>query len=124
MSDLDDAYWAAAEQGQLVLQRCDDCGTYQFPPYKLCSTCLSDNVSWVQASGRGRIWSWIRMHQVYYPAFKDEIPYNVALIALEEGPMVMSRIVNAGDRTAACDDPVQVTFQQRGEATLPVFELA
>ncbi len=123
MSEVSDQYYAYAQESKLMLQRCGDCGTYQFPPFERCTTCLSRNLSWVEASGKGTVWGSIRMHQVYYADFKDEIPYTVSLIALEEGPMLMSKVVNAGEGLPECDESVTVSFLRRGEQNLPVFEL-
>lgn len=121
---LDDEYWQACNRRELRLQRCTDCQTWRFPASAFCPECLSQAYDWELASGRGTIWSWIRMHRPYFPALKDRLPYNVALIKLDEGPRMMSTIVGAsGD--LRCDTPVVVDFEPiQGSDLLPVFRLA
>lgn len=102
-------YWDGLSKHELRLQCCDDCGTFRFPDAGICPSCLSDRAKWKAVSGRGVLWSWIIMHQQYYPAFADELPYLVAFIQLEEGPFMMSTL--AGDKTELrCDMPVRVVF--------------
>jgi uncharacterized OB-fold protein len=77
---------------------------------------------WVRVSGRGNVWSWIVMHQQYFKAFKDEIPYNVAFIQLEEGPLMMSTVVGVPTGALRCDMPVEVFFEDATEdISIPKF---
>ena len=118
-------YWDAAKAHEFVLQKCLDCGNIQFPPAGVCSNCLSDNLGWVKASGRGKVWSFNVFHQVYWPAFKDEVPYNVAWIELEEGPMIISHLVGIKNEDIQVDMPVVVVFDDITEEwTLPKFKPA
>ena len=125
-------YWDGSRRHELLLQRCTACSRYRFPPSERCAQCLSDASEWAPASGRGKVWSWIRMWQRYFPAFDDERPYVVAYIELEEGPRLMSTIVECDPEAIRCDMPVEVTFDDvtdlaggfRGScesATLPVL---
>jgi hypothetical protein len=87
--DRDSApFWEGVRQGELRLQRCNRCGRRRWPPRAVCNACHSFEASWVQASGRGRVVSWVRTHQVFLPAFRDEVPYTVIQVALEEQPDV------------------------------------
>ena len=78
-------YWEAAKRQEFVMQRCDDCARLRFPPTTSCWSCLSPNTTWAALSGRGTVWSYILMHQLYYPAFADELPYSVAVIETGRG---------------------------------------
>jgi uncharacterized OB-fold protein len=73
-------------------------------------------------SGRGRVFSYVVFHQVYHAAFKGDVPYNVALVALDEGPFMFSNIVGIPDEAIRCDMPVTVVFDRVTDAiTLPRF---
>jgi uncharacterized OB-fold protein len=85
-------YWAGLRDGKLLVQRCVDCGTHQLYPRDRCLTCRG-SVEWVEASGRGSVYSYTVIRQNYARPFRDWIPYVVALIDLEEGPRVMSNVV-------------------------------
>lgn len=112
-----------AAEGVLAVQRCEDCGALFFPPSTNCPQCLSTSLVWQPVSGRGRVWSWIVMHQPYLPSFQDEIPYVVAMIDLDEGPSLMSTLVDIPRDKIAVDLPVQVRFEPFGTEgrPLPVF---
>src|SRR3954452_5094622 len=85
--------YEGAKRYELLLQRCSVCHTWRFPPSERCPNCLSTEYAWEAASGRGRVWSWIVMHQRYYAAFESDLPYNVAYIVLDEGPKLMTNLV-------------------------------
>ena len=115
-------FFEGAKQGELRLQRCTSCGHHWFPPSDNCPSCLSFDFEWVTLSGHGRIWSWIVMHQRYFKGFEDDIPYNVAFVELEEGPFLMSTIVDVPFDQIRCDLPVEVVFEDATEEiALPKF---
>ena len=79
-------FWEGVRAGELRLQRCDRCGAWRFPPREVCWNCHSVESTWIATSGRGRVTSWIRNHQIFMPAYRDEVPYTVVQVALEEQP--------------------------------------
>lgn len=118
-------FWEAARRHELRVQRCTTCGHRWLPPSDRCPACLSKAYEWALASGRGKVWSWIVMWQRYFPAFEAEIPYNVAYVELEEGPRLMTNLVNCDPATIRCDMPVEVVFEDvTDEITLPKFRPA
>jgi hypothetical protein len=122
INDENRPYWEAARRHELVLQKCLDCGQFRFPPARVCPRCLSMNDEWARVSGQGRVYTWTVFHQVYHPAFKDDVPYNVAVIRLDEGPQLISNIVNCKNEDIQMDMPVEVVFDDvTDEVTLPKF---
>ncbi|MCU1524699.1 MAG: hypothetical protein JWO18_1593 [Microbacteriaceae bacterium] len=112
-----------AREGILRVQTCTDDGGAWYLASSNCPVCLrEDTVRWIDASGRGTVWSWIRIHQPYMPTFKDEIPYTVAYIRLEEGPLLMSTLQGIADEDVVCDMPVEVVFVPYGEDATPMPE--
>ena len=67
---------------ELVVQKCDDCGTFQWGPEWICHTCRSFNVGWVQVEPTGKIYSWERVWYPVHPAVAESLPYVVALVEL------------------------------------------
>jgi uncharacterized protein len=102
-------FWDGCAAGELRLQQCDQCRTHRFPDGPVCPRCLSGASRWQPVSGKGTLWSWLRMHQRYFPAFADEVPYLVAYIKLAEGPFMVSALVEEPERLAV-DLPVQAVF--------------
>ena len=115
-------FFAAAREQQLVVQRCGGCGALRFPPREICSTCLSTEASWQPVSGRGEIFSFNIMHQIYHPGFAAEVPYAVVVVRLEEGPKITSNLVGCPVDAITVGMPVEVIFERLSpEVTLPKF---
>ena len=110
-------FWEAAAKGELRMQRCGDCGQVRFPPAVLCARCLSERSEWVVLSGRGTVYSWIVVHQSQHPAFNADVPYNVAIIELEEGPRLHTNIVECSNERIHIGMPVEVVFHKVSDDT-------
>ena len=117
-----EAFWQGCRDGVLLLQRCRGCGNVQYYPRSVCAACLSSDLGWRRASGRGRIHSFTTVHRATGPAFEDDLPYVVAVIELEEGPRMVSRITGGDPARLAVDLPVEAAFERvSDEFVLPVF---
>lgn len=117
-------FWEGTRTGELRLQRCDDCDHVYFPPRPFCPGCSSRAVSVFTASGRGALASYV-ISERPHPAFEG--PYAIALVELEEGPRMMSNIVDCPQTPDALvlDMPLQVTFETLSdEISLPLFRPA
>jgi uncharacterized OB-fold protein len=122
VTDENRPFWEAAKRGQLLLQRCRDCGAYRHPASLLCPECNSMAFDWETVSGRGKVYSFVIFHRAYHPAFADELPYAVACIELQEGPRLMSNVIGIPPEQVRCDMPVEVTFEEISEEiSLPKF---
>lgn len=114
-----DPFWMGARDHKLLIQQCGSCGNRRFPPMPACPQCLSSDLQWTPASGRGRVESVITFHQQYWPDRSP--PYDVMLIALEEGPLMMSNTVE-GHPLPRVGDEVKVLFEARADGSvIPQF---
>ncbi len=117
-------YWEGLTQGELRIQRCNTCSRAVFYPRAICPHCFSDQLSWIVASGKGTIYSYTVAHQAF-GAFAAEAPFIIAIIELEEGVRMMTRIIDTQRERVRVGAPVQVTFEPVGEQfTLPYFRLS
>jgi uncharacterized OB-fold protein len=117
-------FWDGTRAGELRLQRCDARGHVYFPPRPFCPTCGSQSVTVFNASGRGTLHSYV-IHHRPVPGFTP--PYAIAVVALQEGPKMMTNIVDCPQTPEALklDMPLEVTFQAQNETiTLPFFRPA
>ena len=116
-------FWDGTAAGELRLQRCRPCDAHYFPPRIFCPRCLSDDVVWEPVSGRGTLHTYVINHR---PAPGWTEPYAIAVVELEEGPRMMTNIVGIENtpENLVLDMPVQVTFEQRDDVAVPVFEPA
>ncbi len=112
-------FWQAAKEGRLALRFCRACERYHHYPRQLCPFCISDDVEWRSASGGGRI----HAHTVMRRA---PVPYAVAYVELDEGPLMLTNIVRCDLDALRIGDRVQLCFDLFGDdgAALPVFTRA
>lgn len=122
VSEVNRPYWDAARRHELVLQRCQECGHYRYPPGDTCPRCLSDRLAWVKVSGRGSIYTWVVFHQVYHQAFANDAPYAVVVVQLEEGARLVTNLVDCQTEDIEIGMAVEVVFDDvTEEITLPKF---
>ena len=115
-------YWEYAAKRELRMQKCKSCGHLRFPPSVICPRCWSQESEWTKLSGRGRVWSWVIFHQAFYPGYADDVPYNTAIIQLEEGPSLHTNVIGCRNQDIYIGMPVEVVFEQvTDEVTLPKF---
>jgi hypothetical protein len=122
-SPLSQPFWDGTREGKLLLQRCGDCGAYRWTPQYLCRDCHSEDYDWVDTSGRGTLYSWSVVYRPPLPAF--EPGYVLAVVELNEGPLMLTNLVDCQPETLAIGMPVQVAFERASEEiTLYRFRLA
>jgi uncharacterized OB-fold protein len=117
-------FWQGTQAGELRMQRCNDCAEVYFPPRPFCPGCASKNVEVFAASGRAQLYSYV-INQRPHPAFDG--PYSIAVVELEEGPRMMTNIVNVAQTPEALqlDMALEVIFEPLTEdITLPYFQPA
>ncbi len=105
-------YWAALKEGRLAFQSCAN-GHRWLPPRTACPRCLSTDLAWTTAAGTGRIVSWVVYRVAFHPAFADRLPYNVAIVELDEGPRLVTN-VNAPPEALTADACVRVAIETEG----------
>ena len=118
-------FWEALDRGELHFQRCAECRSAWLPARSECPRCLSPEWSWERASGAGRLVSWVVYHRAYHPAFADRLPYNVAIVELEEGPRLITNIsgVRGGEGLRA-DMRVRLGVEREHDVPLARFTVA
>jgi uncharacterized protein len=123
ISSLNHPYWEGLRRRELRLQKCDACGKVWYPPSPLCPGCWSRKFSWTRLCGRGRVNSWVVFHQSYYRGYDNELPYNVAEVELEEGPRLLTNLVEVGNAEIRAGMAVEIVFDDvTDEITLAKFK--
>jgi uncharacterized OB-fold protein len=116
-------YWEGLKQHELRIQRCRDCNRAYFYPRPFCPQCFSWNVEWFTASGKARLHTYEIVHRAA-PAFAPDAPYVLAVVELEEGPRMMTNLVDVTPDPAKLplDMPLEIVYDQvSNEITLPKF---
>lgn len=118
-------YWTSAREHALKLPFCVSCDAAFYPPQSRCPRCLKEAVEWRLVSGRATVYSWVIVHQVYDQSFAGRIPYVVAAVELEEGPRLITNIVNCDPALVRADMPVRIVYSDvTDDVTLVQFEPA
>jgi uncharacterized OB-fold protein len=118
-------YWDHCRRGQLLVQKCDICGEYQFYPRGICANCWSNDIQWITSSGKGTVWTFTVTYQNGTTGFAEDVPYVLALVELEEGVRMFTNIVECDPRSVTIGMPVEVTFvQATNQISVPYFKPA
>lgn len=108
-------FWEAAEQARFLLKTCSDCNRAHWYPRVICPLCGSGNTLWKEVSGVGTIYT-------FSVVARAEPPYVLAYVQLQEGPIIMTNIVDSNFDNLKIGNPVQVKFQATKEGRhMPVF---
>lgn len=115
-------YWDGLNEGKLMLQRCAECGKVRHYPRPVCDSCWSMKVEWVQASGLATIHSWTVCHHPFLPGFKQDLPYILVTVDMEEDVRLNAQARGLNLGAVHIGMPVRIGFEQVTEAlTLPVI---
>ncbi|MEZ5736401.1 MAG: OB-fold domain-containing protein [Novosphingobium sp.] len=120
--DLDnEAFWTGGKNGELLINRCDDCGYYVHPPTGFCPSCESRDVRPQPVSGRGEIITMTVNYRAWFPDMP--VPYVVAMVAIEEQQDVrlITNIVDCDPLSVKIGDKVRVRFEQVEDLWIPLF---
>jgi uncharacterized protein len=114
-------YWEGTRRHELLVRRCRSCGKHHFYPRDFCPSCFSYDIEWTQTKGRGIVYSFTICHRPA-PGFEKDVPYNLAIIELDEGVRMMSTIVDCAPDEIRIGMAVKVIFDDvTPQVTLPKF---
>jgi uncharacterized protein len=122
VEDESRAFWDAAHAGRLLIASCRSCGIVHHYPRPFCPSCWSDDVALIEASGRATLYTYSTVYRNELPPFSDRVPYVAAVVELEEGPRLMTNIVDCDPGALRIGMALRVTFQELSpEISAPVF---
>lgn len=113
----DKIFYDALKNGAFRIQRCAACSRHVFYPRMLCNHCGSPELAWVDASGNGTVYSTTVVRRK--PEAGGDI--NIALIDLEEGVRMMSRVDGVAPQEVRIGMPVKAEIVIENERALLVF---
>ena len=105
-------YWDGLKERRLLLQQCGNCGLVRHYPRPMCDACHSLEVRWIESSRQGRLYAWTEVHHPFVPGFRDEIPYVMATVELEEGVRLQCQMLGAEAAALRLDLPVEIVFRE------------
>lgn len=90
--DAERYFWELVGRGELSLQRCKSCDEWVSPPSFCCPNCLGRQLAWERVEGLGTVWSFTVYYHAFAPQLIERVPYNVVLVELSEGPLLMGNV--------------------------------
>lgn len=116
------AFFDSIDGGTFALPRCAACEAVFLYPRSVCPMCMSGDIGLAEASGRGVVESFVVNHRAA-PGFEEDGDYVLALVRLEEGPIMMANVLTDDPDSVTVDAPVVVTFESRGDRQIVQFTL-
>lgn len=113
-------YWTGLREHRLMMQRCESCGYIRARHSWICPECLSGDYTWATMSGAGSVQTfvWYLRHMHPVPAeITREVPYNVAVVELEEGPRLMTNVIEVEFGELRVGDEVHVRFVDQDDGS-------
>jgi len=115
-------FWAFTANGELMLRICNACGNKMYYPRVLCTKCMSLDLGWEPVSGRAVVHAFTIIYRPPSPVFLAEVPYILMIAALEEGPRLMSNLIDCPHDMISIGMPVELYLEPAGEGiSLPKF---
>lgn len=106
-------FWDYISKGDFRMQQCSSCNEFRYPPSRICPNCSSEQYLWEAISGKGEVFTWTILNKAYHPFYENKVPYNIAVIKLDEGVHFLSNV--------ECD-PKQLKIGMRVKAVLRDLE--
>jgi uncharacterized OB-fold protein len=114
-------FWEATRHHKLMLQRCEKGHVFYYARTH-CPECLSTRLEWIEATGKGRIYSYTVARRPQSPDFAEDVPYIVVAITLDEGPRMTSLLVEADPDNVQVEGPVELVWDDiEGGYAMPYF---
>jgi uncharacterized OB-fold protein len=108
-------WWEAVGEGRLMLRTCAACGRAHFYPRPICPLCGSAETAWLTCAGGGEIYA-------FSVTRRADPSYCIAYVQLDEGPIMLTRIVDADFDTVRIGQRVTLSMRPGiGGATVPMF---
>ncbi len=116
-------FWDGCANGVVRYQRCGRCTAVQLIPRSLCANCQHDALDWHDATGLGTVLSHTTVHRAPTPAFREDAPYVIALIDMDEGFRLMTNVAGGASALVAIGSRVRIGFRQVEGFALPHAEV-
>ena len=119
-------FWSGTKDKKLKYQQCDSCETVVFYSRRHCTGCTSGNLVWKEASGKATLYTYSIVRQSYHRFFRNQVPYAVAWIDLDEGPRIQSNIVGVEDpiNDVKIGMKLEVEWEEHEDLSIPLFKPA
>ncbi len=117
-------HWRTRNQRySLTGEVCETCGDKIFPPRDICPECDAPAKTPFTFSGRGKVYSFSTVYNAP-EGYEENLPYTVALVKLDEGPMVTAQLADVAPDEVEVGMPVEMVtrkLRQEGDRGIVVY---
>jgi len=122
LADAIQVHYDGLARDELLITRCTACDRHQFPPRAVCYGCSSaGTLEWVRAEGAGEVWSFVTFHKAYFAPEVRTVPYDVAVVELDEGPRIVTSLSGFEDDEVGVGLRVQAGYWHHSDQHLVTF---
>lgn len=107
-------YFEGLREGRIAVRTCADCDARQWPPRELCSNCQGSNFTSSDAPIVGEVYTYTVMYRAFHPWFKDQLPYGVVVVEVDEGIRIIGRYAGADPDRLECGQRMEAVFDDLG----------
>jgi len=116
-------FWEGCNEGRLLMQYCDHCTKLNWFPRSYCAHCGAEDFTWKEVAGTGILETYSVVYRPMNEAWASEVPYVLAIVRLDEGVRMVTRILCEKGTEPHMDARVKVRFVPVGEGfQVPFFE--
>ncbi|MBL4681576.1 MAG: OB-fold domain-containing protein [Pseudomonadales bacterium] len=115
-------FWAGTKEKEFRYQQCDNCQKIIFYPRRTCTGCTNSQLIWKVSNGLGKIYTFSIVRLSYHPFFKQQLPYVVAWIDIDEGPRILSNVVGCDAEDVKIGTEVKLEWEIHENLNIPLFE--
>lgn len=108
-------FWDGCAAGELRVQRCEVCGSRQFPPRARCLACGGAELDWQAVEPAGEVHSFTVVHRAPSAAFRPDVPYVVALVDVAPRARLMMNLVDVDEDQVRIGMQVRIGFESRND---------
>lgn len=122
IDSLNEPFWDACREGRLSAQRCTSCERLRYPISPVCPHCMGREWTWDSLQGTGTVYTFVVFRHAYNDAWRERVPYTVAIVELDEGIMMIGDVARVSPEEVSVGMPVRVDFEPvTPEVTIPRF---
>ena len=116
------SFWRATNSHEFRYQQCRDCSCVVWHPRAHCTNCGGRDLQWQVSAGKGAVYSYSIVRQSYHPFFRNQAPYVVAFVDLDEGPRFLTNLVGVDDVDAdvMVGQRVELTWEDHDQLAIPL----
>ena len=103
------------KERRLMVQRCEDCGHYQWPPREFCGKCHGESLSWTEVPQEGDVYTFSVVYRPFHPWFREHVPYALSVVDVGNGVRLLGATFGPEAENVTCGQHMRAEFEDMSE---------